>query len=408
MKAVQFRVSIPRYVFGLIAERFTPAAYLGRFSCLQYREDVPQLRPLGPDWVTIRTRLGGICGSDLNIIRLRESPSLSPFGSKIFTLGHEQVGNIVATGKNVAGFQIGQRVVVDPVLPCPVRGIDPLCPACQAGQWSRCRNFAEGKLSPGVILGSCWDTGGSWSPYFLAHKFQLFAVPDNVSDENALLIEPFTTALHPVMRCFPQDSDTVLVIGAGVMGICTVAALRCLDSRAHIIVLAKYPFQGDLAKHYGANEVILLGQSNYYQVVAKATEGRLYQPILGKQTMIGGVDVIYDCVGNNRSLDDALRFAKAGGRLMIIGLVGQMKLDLTPLWFQELTVIGSNCGCTLEEHQGEQLRTFEWALRWMCEGKLDLSRLLTHTFPLFDFRKALTVAMNKGKYHAVKVAFKFE
>jgi len=408
MKALQFTVSIPRYIFGLALGPLYRPAYYSRLSCVRLR-DVPEPELLGPDWVKVKTRYAGICGSDLGIIRLHSSPGLTPFSSQTFTMGHEQVGTIVEMGRRVEGFTVGQRVVVDPVLPCPVRSIEPPCPACQAGEWSRCENFAEGSISPGILLGSCADTGGSWSPYFLAHKFQLFALPEEVSDESALLIEPFTTALHSVMRCFPQDEDTVLVVGSGVIGICTVAALRCLGSQAHIIVLAKYPFQGQLAQRYGADEVIYLREGDYYQAVAEATGGRLYKPMLGKRVMIGGADVVYECVGSDGSLDDALRFVRAGGRLALVGLIGQTrKVDWMPLWFQELNVTGTNCACALEEHEGEKLRTFEWAIRWMAEGKLDLSPLLTHRFPLLEYKRALAVAMSKGRNRAIKVAFEFD
>ena len=409
MKALQFIFTIPRYAFGLALGPLHRPAYYSRFSCVQFR-DVPEPELLGTDWVKIKTHYGGICGSDLGgLVRLHLSTVLVPFGSQTFTMGHEQVGTITEIGEKVEGFAVGQRVVVDPVLPCPVRGIDPPCSACQAGEWSRCENFAEGDISPGILLGSCADTGGSWSPYFLAHRFQLFALPEEVPDENALLIEPFTTALHCVIRCFPGDEDTVLIIGTGVIGLCAVAALRCLGSGAHIIVLAKYPFQGQIAEQYGADRVITVQGNDYYRAVAEATGGRLYKPPLGKKMMIGGADVVYECVGSDGSLDDALRFVKAGGRLALIGTIGRTrKVDWTPLWFQELSVTGINIACTLEEHDGERLRTFEWAIRWMAQGRLDLSPLLTHRFPLLDYRRALAVAMNKVRNRAVKVAFEFD
>jgi threonine dehydrogenase-like Zn-dependent dehydrogenase len=342
------------------------------------------------------------------MVQLKMSPQLTPFGSYPFTMGHEQVGFIAELGEAIEGFSMGQRVVVDPLLPCPVRKIEPHCPACQAGQWSRCRNFAEGNLSPGIMLGSCTDTGGSWSPSFLAHRFQLFALPEAITDENALLIEPFATALHATLRSYPSDSDVVLVVGAGVIGICVIAALRCLGSRAHVVVLAKYPYQADLARAYGADRVILRDGTDYYESVAEATEGRLYTPLLGRRTMMGGASIVYECVGSDNSLDDALRFARAGGRLALLGTTGQTThVDWTPLWFQELSIVGTDCACALEDHGGQRLRTFDWASRFMSEGQLDLSPLLTHSFPLSDYPKAFRVAMNKRRSQAAKVAFSF-
>lgn len=408
MKAVQFMVSVPRYVFGLVGGRIAPGAFISPLSCVQYR-DISEPQLFGSGWVKIKTHYGGICGSDLNNIRLHDSPSLSPFGSKVFTFGHEQVGTIVEKGERVTDFHFGQRVTADPVLPCLTRGINPSCPNCQKGEWSRCENFAEGNLSPGLIIGSCANTNGSWSPYFLAHHFQLFAIPDEVSDENAILVDSFCSALHPVMRNFPRDEDTVLVIGAGVVGICAVAALRMLGSRARIIVLAKHRFQGEWAQRYGANEIVYISGGDYYKEIAKLTGATLYKPILGKRVMRGGADIVYECVGSDNSIDDALRFTRAGGTLSLVGLVGQTKkVDWTPVWFKELNIRGSLASCSNEVYQGQKKRPYQLALEWMAQGKLDLSSLLTHTFALEDYKLALNKAMHKGRYHLVKAAFIFD
>lgn len=408
MKAVQFRVSVPRYLFGLIGGKITPAAFISPFGCVQYR-DVSEPKLLGPEWVRIRTHYGGICGSDLNNIRLHDSPSLSPFGSDVFTIGHEQVGIIVEAGRNVTDLRVGQRVTADPVLPCPTRGISLPCPSCQAGEWSRCENFAEGNLSPGLIIGSCADTNGSWSPYFLAHRFQLFAIPDEVSDENAILVDAFCSALHPVMRSFPRDEDTVLIIGAGVVGICVVSTLRILESKARIITLAKYPFQGEWARRYGADEVVYIREGDYYERIAELTGATLYKPILGKRVMVGGADVVFECVGSDHSFDDAMRFTRAGGRLSVVGLLGQIKkVDLTPVWLKELNIQGNLTSCSDETYQEQRKRPYQLALEWMAKGKLDLSPLLTHTFRLNDYRQALSMAMHKGDHQMVKAAFVFD
>ena len=407
MKAVQFLVSVPRYAFGLVAGRITPSAYVSTLSCVQYRE-VPEPHPIGPEWVKIRTRYGGICGSDVNVVRLHDSPALSPFAAKAFTLGHEQVGTIVETGGSSSGFRPGQRVVADPVLPCPTRHDGKNCPHCRAGEWSRCEEFAEGNLC-GLEIGSCADTGGSWSPLYLAHAFQLFAVPDNVSDENAILVDTLCSALHPVMRSLPKDSDTVLVCGAGVIGICAVASLRALGSKARILVLARYPFQAEMARHYGATEVILARGQDHYERVAELTGARLYRPALGKRVMVGGADVVYECVGTDESVDDALRFTRGGGRLALVGLVGRTRnVDWTMAWFKELTIQGNLASCSAEVWQGRRVRPYELALEWLAEGRIDLSPLLTHTFALADYRRALVMNMHKSRHNMLKAAFAFD
>jgi len=407
MLAVQFVVSVPRYIFTLIAGRICQPAFWGSLSLVQYRE-LPEPQLPGPDWAKVKVRYGGICASDMGLIRLTESPALSPFGSERFTIGHENMGTLVEVGEQVEGFAVGDRVVADPMLPCAARGITPPCKACQEGQFSRCENVTEGNLSPGIQIGACADTGGSWSPYFVAHRSQLFLVPEGISDENALLVEPFCSALHPVIRNLPHDEDTALIIGAGTIGICVLAALRALDSRARVIVLAKYPFQGELARRYGADEVVYWDKGGkYYTAIAELVGGKLFQPILGKPVMIGGADVTYDCIGSETSIRDALWLTRAGGTIVQIGLGSTGKIDWTPLWFRELTVVGT-LASGIEEYQGQRIRCHQLALDFVAQGKVDLASLLTHTFRLGDYRRALAMNMNKSRHRLVHSAFVFD
>jgi len=407
MKAVQLIESIPRYLLTKAVGAVYPPVFWSPLAMLQYRE-VPEPDLPGPKWVKIKTRYGGICGSDMNTILLKDSPALSAFVSFPLTLGHENLGIIAEVGHQVGGFAPGDRVVAEPLLPCATRGIEDLCEFCQRGEFSLCQNFTEGDLSPGFGIGSCRDTGGSWSPCFVAHQSQLFSVPENVSDENALMVEPFSVALRPVMRNFPDENDTVLVLGAGVIGLCAVAALRMLGSGARVIVLAKHPFQGEMARGFGADEVIYLREGDYFQAVAEATVSRLYKPVLGKRVLVGGVDIVYECVGSESSIDDSLRLARSGGTVVLVGLAAIPKrVDWTPIWLNELTVKGS-FWCSTETVQGRRVRTFQLALEWMAEGKLDLTPMVTHRFSLDDYKRALAITADKSRHPVVKSVFVFD
>ena len=408
MKALQFEVSIPRYVISKALGSIHKPAFYGPWSCIHYREvSEPELP--GDDWARVKVNYGGICGTDMGLIRLHDSPSTSPFASSLFTIGHENVGQLIEVGERVEGFSVGDRVVADPVLPCAARGIAPVCPNCAQLEFSRCLNFTEGDLAPGLNTGFCRDTGGSWSPQFVAHQHQLFHVPDNVSDENAVLVDPFCSALHPVMRNLPGSEDTVLVAGAGIVGICVVAALRALDSRSRILVIAKYPFQGELAQHYGADEIIYLREGDVYEAVAEKTGGRLHKPILGKWMMVGGADVVFECVGSDSNVNDTLRFARQGGRVVLLGLTGLATgIDWTPIWLHELQVAGCLCSTT-ETYQGKQIRAYQLALDWLAEGRLDLTPLFTHRFRLENYREAFyTLMTRKSLSKAMKAVFEFD
>jgi len=407
MKAVQLVISIPRYLLTKAVGAVYPPIFWGPLAMLRYRE-VPEPALPGPQWVKIRTRYGGICGSDMHTVFSKDSPALSVFVSSPFTLGHENLGIIAEIGDQVEGFVPGDRVVADPLLPCATRGIEELCEFCQQDEFSLCQNFAEGDLAPGLSIGTCPDTSGSWSPCFVAHQSQLFRVTESVSDENAVLVEPFSVALHSAMRNFPADDDTILVLGAGVVGLCTVAALRALGSGARVIVVAKYPFQGEMARRFGADEVIYLREGDYFQAVAEATGGKLYKPVLGKRVLVGGADIVYGCVGSEGSIDDALRFTRSGGTVVLMGLAAIPKrVDWTPIWLNELTIKGS-VWSGMETFQGRRIRTFQLALEWMAEGKLDLAPMVTHRFRLDDYKRALAVTADKGRHRVVKSVFVFD
>jgi threonine dehydrogenase-like Zn-dependent dehydrogenase len=410
MKAVQLielRKHIPRYLLSRAVGAVYPPVFWGPLSLIQCR-DVPEPALPGPEWVRIGTRYGGICGTDMDTVFLKVNPALEAFVSLPIVLGHENVGTITEIGDRVEGFAVGDRVVADPLLPCAARGIDEPCELCRRGEFSLCQNFAEGNLAPGFSLGHCRDTGGSWSASFVAHQSQLYRLPDNVSDENGVMVEPFSGALRAVMRSRPQDDDVVLVVGAGTIGLCVVVALRTLGSHARVIVTARYPFQGEMAKKLGADEVIYPGEQALLEAVTEATGGRRYTSVLGQDLLMGGADVVYECVGTQRSVRDSLSLTASGGTIVLVGLPAVLnRIDWTPIWLKELEIIGSVWSGT-ETVGGRLVPTFELIVRWMAEGKLDLAPLVTHRFRLNQYRKALAVTANKGRHHAIKSVFVFD
>lgn len=405
MKALVFNPTIPRYVLTKALGSVRRQALWGRFAPLQYR-DIPDPPLPGEDWVRIAVRLGGICGSDLHTIHLDTSPAASALTSFPFVLGHENVGTIVEMGRFVSGLAVGQRATVEPPLPCAARGLNPPCPNCAAGHYNLCLRYTDGHLSPGLMIGACRDTGGSWGGTFVAHSSQVFPLPEAVSDESALMAEPLACAVHPLLAEPPSDRATVLVVGGGVIGQCAIAAMRAMGIAARVIALVKYPFQGEMALRLGADQVVLLERGDrHYDAIADLTGGVLRRPILGKRVLIGGADVTIECVGSARSIDDALRLTRPGGRVIVLGLAALPKgVDWTPIWLHELKVTGSYV-YGWEAWKGRRLRTMDLVLEWMARGSVSLGDLITHRFPLDAYPKALTTAMGKAQSHAFKVVF---
>ena len=407
MKAVQFNFTIPRYVVGLALGRWFPSVLWSGLSCTVMRE-VPEPSLLSPDWVKVKTRLGGICGTDLGNIHQKTSPYYTPFGSYPFTFGHENVGTLAELGRDVKGWELGQRVVVEPTLWCEPRGFakEDWCEFCKRGEINLCQRYTQGKLSPGILIGTNRDTGGSWSTYFLAHKSQLYAVPESVSNENALMAEPFSCGLHAALFDFPHDEEKILILGAGTIGLITLAALRSLGCKAQIWVSARYDFQVDAARRLGASEVLRGG--DIYEQTAKAMNAQLLKPAVGKRVVIGGFDRVYECVGSDRTLDDANRLARTHGKVIVVGVPGIAKgLDWAAIYSQELQVQAVDRGGHAENFRGKKWDAFNLALDLMKDGKVNLGWMVSRKYELTDYKKALGELTQKDSHSLIKAAFEF-
>jgi len=407
MKAIQFNASIPRYALGkIIGKISTPLLWSG-LSCT-YAADVPEPNLPSPEWVKIDTTLAGICGTDTSTIYLDTSTYLEPFSSSPFTLGHEQVGVIAEVGPAVEGWQVGDRVVVEPTLWCAPRGFakEEWCEYCQKGEINRCTNITKGQVRPGASVGFCADTGGSWSKTFTAHHAQLYRVPDTISDENALLIEPFACGLHAALQNMPDDNDTVLILGAGTIGLMQLAALRAAGSKAHILITARYPFQAKAAERLGAD--VVLKDSDVYAEIAERTGGTIYKPILGKQVHVGGVDVTFECVGKDSTLDDAMRLTKSGGTVVVVGVPGLAKgIDWAAIFFSELNIRASYIYHHADQWQGQTVSTYDIALKMMESGQLDIGWMVSRRYPLEAWSQALRAVGDKRNNEIIKAVFEF-
>ncbi|MFN2383522.1 MAG: alcohol dehydrogenase catalytic domain-containing protein, partial [Gemmatimonadota bacterium] len=258
MEALQYVRSVPRYLATRWVGRRWGGFATSPLACLRLADVQPPTLP-GPAWVRVQPTLSGICGSDLATIMAQGTPYFSPFTSTPFVFGHEVVGRVLDVGAAVTRVRPGDRVVLAPPLHCAVRGLDPLCDACQRGAIGHCRNVVRGDLAAGIQTGYCRDSGGGWSRELVAHELQLHRVPEAIPDEEAVLIEPFSCCLHAVERAALVDDDVVLVLGCGTIGALTIAAVRATGSRCRLIAVARYPHQQRAATALGADVVVGTG-----------------------------------------------------------------------------------------------------------------------------------------------------
>ena len=396
--ALQYRKSVPRYLFMRAGTKRIKSLDTSRISPLQLR-NVPEPELPAPDWVRVRPLLSGICGSDLGTLSAESSPYFSPLTSPPFVMGHEILGEIV---EDNSGFSAGERVVVEPALGCVVRGIDPPCAYCASGRYALCVNVAKGNISPGIQTGFCGDTGGGWSEGTLvAHPSQLHRVPNGVPEEAAVATEPLACAVHAALEVSPGADETVLVIGAGSVGLFVVAALRQLTDAGRIICVAKHERQRREALRLGADEVVHPRET--YGELTKMLGAERYRPELGKPVVMGGAEKVFECVGAAGTIEDAVRLCAPGGEVALVGMPeARSCLDLTALWHKEVKLAGTYA-YGVEEYRGEKVKSFELAMKIAPE--IELATLVGPRFRLRQYREAIAAARSSGPSGHVKVVF---
>jgi threonine dehydrogenase-like Zn-dependent dehydrogenase len=411
MRALRVERSVARFAAARLASELGNggAARIGPLRLVE--TDAPELP--GPDWLRVRPSLSGICGSDLATLDARSSRWFEDIVSFPFVPGHEVVGVT----------EDGRRVVVNPVLACVARGLSPLCPQCSAGHPNRCERLTRGTLPPGLQVGYCAGTGGGWSGGLVAHVSSVIEVPDGLSDEAAVLVEPVASAIHgaliaPGLSGPDSRADahaigdqnparaetTAVVIGAGMQGLAAIAALaRFRPDVDTIIAVAKHPEQRRLARELGATVVAEPAE------IRRAVRRRCGGWMLDSGQLTAGAPLVIDCVGSASSLADALAVTAPGGTIVLIGMPGRTTVDLTPLWQREINLRGAytygperTAGPTPgHEHPGAH--TFDLAFDLV--GHAGLERLLSATYPLDHYADAIGHAANAGRRGAVKVAF---
>ncbi|MGH1503608.1 MAG: zinc-dependent alcohol dehydrogenase [Acidimicrobiales bacterium] len=384
MKALEFRRSEGRYAAAAVSSRLRrgSGAAVGPLHLVE--TSAPELP--GEGWQRVRTRLAGICGSDLSTVEGHASRYFEPWVSFPFVPGHEVIGELAD----------GTRVVLEPVLGHAARGFDPPAPDAAPGDGDDYRHLVAGDLEPGIQTGYCASTGGGWSTEFVAHASQLHPVPEHFSDEAAVVVEPTAVGVHAALRTPIPDGATVAVLGAGTMGLVATAALRRFTAAGTIVVGAKYPEQAELARSLGADLVVRPDE------VPRAVRRHTGSFAIGDD-LSGGADVVIDAVGSAASLEEAIGITRPRGTVVLVGMPGRATIDFTALWHRETTLVGAYTYGTETLPSGERRTSFDLAMELVDAA--DLGRLVGATYRIDDYAAALDHAANAGRRGTVKVAF---
>jgi threonine dehydrogenase-like Zn-dependent dehydrogenase len=384
VKALRFSRKEGRYAAAMVTSRFRPGAGAAVGPLDLIDDDPPEIPADG--WQRVWPRLTGICGSDLATIDGHSSRYFEEFVSFPFIPGHEIVGDLAD----------GSRVVVEPVLGHAARGFPLPFPGAAPADGNDYRHLTCGHLEPGIQTGFCESTGGGWATEFVAHDSQLHSVPEWMSDELAVTIEPVAGGVHAALRAKIEDGDTVAIIGAGAMGLVTTAAVRHFTNPGSLIIGAKYPIQRSLAEEFGAD--VVTAPNELDRAVRRATGSFM----IGSR-LSGGADVVIDAVGSAESIEQAIGLCRPRGRVVLLGMPGVVEIDLTALWHRETELIGTYTYGTEQTNDGRTATSF--ALAMELAGKVPFDKMLSATYPLDRYRDALSHAANAGGRDAVKIAF---
>jgi threonine dehydrogenase-like Zn-dependent dehydrogenase len=241
----------------------------------------------------------------------------------------------------------------------------------------------------------------------VAHASQLHAIPETFSDEDGVIVEPVACATHAVLSAGIRAGDVVAVVGAGTLGLASIAAITTLIrpvAPCTIVVGAKHPHQRQLADDLGADHVVAPEQ------LARAVRRQAASLVLGGR-LTAGADVVIDCVGSAASITEALGLVRPRGTVVLVGMPGVVSVDLAPLWHREVRLVGAYA-YGAENAPGHdspasalspERRSFELAIDLVAQA--GLGRLVSARYPLERYEEALVHAGAAGRRGAVKVAF---
>lgn len=411
MRAVIADTALPRYALAT-AGRMLPRgvgrrAGWGPGGVVRFEPDLPvPSLPRAEGWVRIAPERAGICGSDLGIAMAKDSPRLSAFWtSPRQVLGHEIVGVVTEVGSGTHRIHEGDRVVVDPVIACAQRGFEDLCRECADGHPFACLRFdlpgTLGCTSPGI--GFDLRVGGGWSESLIAHESLVYPI-GAVPTERAVLTEPASICLHAALH-WRRTGDRVVVIGPGTIGLLVTAALRMLHPDLDIAVVAPGEFGAAAAMAAGATRIVPAGDAAI-EALAASDGGRIVRPRppMHKQIILEqGVDAVFDCVGIRSTIDLGMRLLRPTGMLVLVGAAGLQLVDWSLVWARELTIQGTINSGPEPALQGRT--SFAQVIEWLSDPGYRVDGIVTHAFPLEQWRRALDTASAGPAAGAIKVTF---
>jgi len=313
---------------------------------------------VGHNDVLIKIKKTAICGTDCHIWNWDEwAQKTLPVPLHV---GHEYVGEIVAMGQEVRGFAIGDRVSGEGHITCG------FCRNCRAGRRHLCRN----------TFGVGVNRAGAFAEYLAIPAFNAFKIPADISDEMASIFDPFGNATHTALS-FDLVGEDVLITGAGPIGIMAAAIARHVGAR-NVVITDVNEYRLDLARKMGAT-----------RAVNAATES--LRDVMEELRMTEGFDVGMEMSGAPKAFQNLLEHMNHGGKVALLGIPpANTAIDWNQVIFKGLEIKGI---------YGREMFETWYKMVAMLQSGLDLSPIITHRFPVADYKAAFATMLssNSGK-----------
>lgn len=310
------------------------------------------------DEVLVRIKSVGVCGSDIHYYN--EGKIGSFVVEKPLILGHECAGEVVEVGSKVKTLKVGDRVALEPGIPCR------RCLYCKTGRYNLC---------PDVVFMATPPIDGAFAEYVVHPEDFTFKLPDDISFDEGALIEPLSVGIYSAERAMIRPGDTVLIFGAGPIGLVTLQAVKAYGAE-QVFIVDINDFRLSKAKELGA-DLIINSKSEKMEDYIKV-----------------GVDVVFEASGNSSVISQTTKFAKRGGKIVFIGLASDdyIGININEVSSKELDLLGIF----------RYANVYKKSIDLLAKGKIDLKTLITHHFSLEKTQEALEFA-DKNKDKCIKV-----
>ncbi|KAG0169216.1 hypothetical protein DFQ30_003851 [Apophysomyces sp. BC1015] len=326
---------------------------------------------LGPGDVLVDIKVTGICGSD---VHYWVHGAIGSFKlEKPMVLGHESSGVIAAVGEGVKNLKVGDRVALEPGVPCRT------CDMCKGGRYNLC---------PEMIFAATPPYDGTLCRYYRQPADFCFKLPDHVSLEEGALIEPLSVGIHATRRANVSSGDRVFIFGAGPVGLLCAAAAKAAGA-AHITIADLVPSRLEFAKTYCTNNQILLARSAPGEPNIEYAR-RTAASILETEEP---ADVVMDCTGAETCVQMSILLARNGGSVVLVGMGASVQsIPIAEVSAREVDVKGIFRYCN----------TYPMAVKALASGSIDVKPLITHSYPFHEAVEAFK-HVKENRDGAVKV-----